>query len=97
MDVRPRLVWFLSRTVKLEDCSSLGSEKPEGKMNRKKLKQSLLLLNLIVLIGLVVFYPTEAAGYTYSSEFERTVNRFISTRQWADIWAIFIISLLSTS
>ena len=65
-------------------------------MNRKKLKQSLLLLNLIVLIGLVVFYQTERGGYVYESEFERIVKKFIVTHRWADIWAIFILSLLGT-
>ncbi|MGI9448745.1 MAG: hypothetical protein ACR2NI_14090 [Pirellulales bacterium] len=67
-------------------------------MNRKKLKQSLILINLIVLIGLLVFYPTSAGeGYFYSNEFERVINRFVSLRQWPDIWAIFILSLLATS
>ena len=65
-------------------------------MNRKKLKQSLVLVNLIVLIGLVAFYPTEGGGYTYSNEFERFIKSFMTTWQWPDIWTISILSILGT-
>ena len=67
-------------------------------MNRKKLKQSLGLVNLAIFMGLIFFYPTyKNSSISYSSEFERAINEFTVARNWSDISAILIVSLLATA
>jgi hypothetical protein len=67
-------------------------------MNRKKLKQSLGLVNLAIFMGLIFFYPTyKNRSISYSSEFERAINEFTVARNWSDISAILIVSLLATA
>jgi amino acid transporter len=64
-------------------------------MNRKKLKQSLGLVNVGVLFGLLVFYPRCLyGGISYGSEFERLAKELINVRDWLGIWAILILSTL---
>ncbi len=66
-------------------------------MNRRKLKQSLGLVNVGVLFGLLVFYPRRShSGISYGSEFELLAKEFIYVRDWSGIWAILILSTLGT-
>ena len=67
-------------------------------MNRKKLKQSLGIGNLAIFVGLLLFYPTYLnPSISYGSEFERVIKEFAERRNWSDITAILIVSLLGTS
>ncbi|MEO1991986.1 MAG: hypothetical protein ABGW78_08650 [Pirellulales bacterium] len=67
-------------------------------MNRKKLKQSLGLGNLAIFVGLLFFYPTYLnRSISYGSELERVIKEFTVARNWSDISAILIVSLLATA
>jgi len=67
-------------------------------MNRKKLKQSLGLGNVAIFVGLLFFYPTYLnRSISYGSEFERVVKEFAVARNWSDITAILVVSLLATA
>ena len=67
-------------------------------MNRKKLKQSLGLGNLAIFVGLLFFYPTYFnRSISYGSELERVIKEFTVARNWSDISAILIVSLLATA
>ena len=56
------------------------------------------LVNLAIFMGLIFFYPTyKNRSISYSSEFERAINEFTVARNWSDITAILIVSLLATT
>jgi len=67
-------------------------------MNHKKLKQSLGLVNVSIFVGLLFFYPTYLnRSYSYGTELERVIKEFTVARNWSDISAILVVSLLATA
>lgn len=67
-------------------------------MNHKKLKQSLGLVNASIFVGLLFFYPTYLnRSISYGSELERVIKEFTVARNWLDISAILVVSLLATA
>lgn len=66
-------------------------------MNRKKLKGSLALLNLAVLIGATTFLPRNNYSYFWSSESERIIKKLFWNLPYTQIISICILSLLITS
>ena len=67
-------------------------------MNHKKLKQSLGLVNVSIFVGLLFFYPTYLnRSISYGSELERVIKEFTVARNWSDISAILVVSLLATA
>jgi hypothetical protein len=89
---------FEIRCEMWEDRRCNSPEISGENMNRKKLKQSLGLVNLAIFVGLIFFYPTyKNRSISYSSEFERAINEFTVARNWSDISAILIVSLLATA
>jgi len=81
------------KTVRCNELESRG-----GAMNHKKLKQSLGLANVSIFVGLLFFYPTYLnRSISYGSELERVIKEFTVARNWSDISAILVVSLLATA
>jgi len=66
-------------------------------VNRSKLKASLVLVNLAVLIGAFTFFPRGNRSYTWTNELERIVNGALAGVQWQYVIVICILSALVTS
>ena len=66
-------------------------------VNRKKLKQSLGLLNVAVLIAATGYLPrSNSDGYFWSNEFERWINRYTHNLPYGNILLVCSISLVVT-
>ena len=95
--IHARLILAI-RCEKQETIGGNVQNVAERNMNRKKLKQSLGLGNLAIFVGLLFFYPTYLnRSISYGSELERVIKEFTVARNWSDISAILIVSLLATA
>lgn len=66
-------------------------------VNRKKLKRSLGLLNVAVLIAAIGYLPRSPSdGYFWSNEFERLFNRYTHNLPYGQILLVCSISLVVT-
>jgi len=66
-------------------------------VNRKKLKLSLGLLNVAVLIAATGYLPRSPSdGYFWSNEFERLLNRYTHNLPYGQILLVCSISLVVT-
>ncbi len=66
-------------------------------VNCKKLKQSLGLLNVAVLIAATGYLPrSNSDGYFWSNEFERWINRYTHKLPYGNILLVCSISLVVT-
>ena len=66
-------------------------------MNRKKLKRSLVLINLAMFIGSVAFIPRNHLGYSWESEFEQWYKSYLVNVTYKEIIVVCTLSLLVTS
>ena len=67
-------------------------------MNRKKLKRSLLFLNIAVWIGAARFLPRSgSSGYMWEAGLERLVKSMFHDFPWLDFFAVCGISLCVTN
>lgn len=67
-------------------------------VNRKKLKQSLGLLNVAVLIAATGYLPRSPGdGYSWSNQFERWLNRYTHNLPYGQILLVCSISLVATA
>jgi len=66
-------------------------------VNCKKLKQSLGLLNVAVLIAATGYLPrSNSDGYFWSNQFERWINRYTHNLPYGNILLVCSISLVVT-
>ena len=66
-------------------------------VNRKKLKQSLGLLNVAVLIAAAGYLPRSPSdGYFWTNQFERWLNRYTHNLPYGNILLVCSISVVVT-
>jgi hypothetical protein len=68
-------------------------------MNRKKVIQALLLLNVAVVIAALIFLPRQT-GYMFfsTSEFERQIKHIWYSTPWVQVfWTLCVSALVSVA
>ena len=77
-------------------CNELESR--GGRHESQKVKAVTWSCECINFVGLLFFYPTYLnRSISYGNELERVIKEFTVARNWSDISAILVVSLLATA